>query len=221
MRWGRWVRWVPWVLTIGLASLLVCLIAVDLDWSAILGGARENIVFATALIATVSLAFAAWSFGWSKLIERREATLRAWKEFSAGLSQSRIPINRHIPKDRIAPEQASALSTSGLVLVDRHGVQLTPEQKAEVLDSVLRVLNGLEHLAVGVHYSLYRKRILVSIGGTTILACWNRFEPFVRTQRRDVVAKASQRYAWAHLEILKDDIRRSRKVERTEQLAAS
>ena len=210
----------PWVITVIAVCAVIFLIVRDLDWGRILAGWRENVTLVSAALAAISVAFAAWSFGWNKVLERRSATLRAWYEWSSGLRAERMPINKHLHHLEVETAQAVALATPGAPVIDRDGAPLTADQKAELLNAVLAVLNGLEHLAVGVRMGVYNRDVIVRSGGTVVIAMWRRFQPYITEQRRGATAAASQRRAWIELERLVEHIAHAREME-DKQLKAS
>lgn len=203
----------PWVLFGG--AVAVCLylgLFRDADWPTIVADWRQNVVFASALVGALSLALAVFVFLRGRVVSRRAATLDAWKSWSS-LRQERMLINAHVPQGEITEEQAQALATPGLTFRDRHGCDLTYEQKTALLDAVLAVLNGLEHLAVGVRYKIYHRDVIVMQGGTNTLIMRNRFRPYIEYTRRGSTLKTSQKRAWTQLDKLCDYIEARRAKE--------
>ncbi len=209
----------PWLL-FAVALVVIAYLGLfrDADWPAIIADWRTNIVFVSALIAALSLALAAVAFLRGRVIARRTATLDAWKAWSA-LRPERILVNAHVPSGQITDEQAQALATQGMTFRDRHDVDLTHEQKTALLDAVLAILNGLEHLAVGVRYKIYHRDVIVVQGGTITLIMRNRFLPYIEHTRRGSTLKTSQRRAWVQLDKLCDYIeeRRAREDKRAKR----
>lgn len=201
------------VAVVVLLALLGFMTIRDFDWPKIIEDWRPNVVFVSAVVAALSLPFAAWSFARTKTLERQAATLEAWATWSERVRKERLLINSHLPFDGLSTEQAIALATPSAAVTNRHGVELSLKEKSELLDAVLAVLNGLEHIAAGVRCNLYRHDILIMVGGTVIVSNWQRFSPYIEETRQRSVANTKQRRAWIQLERLVDHIKAKRESE--------
>lgn len=151
-------------------------------------------------IATVSLFWAAFSTwqGWRR--SKRQATIEAWAKWSDSTFEDRKLITKYLGVEAITEAQGKALvhkeELSGNNRV------LTTDERNDVANAVVRILNGLERLAVGAEQGVYDRSALEELGATTIIRLYKRFEEYVHARRTEGDRTLRQTRAFITLEKL-------------------
>lgn len=207
----KWVlRAVPWVLLALTSVWLLVLLLRDVEILPFLDSARDNVIFITALAGIASVSFAGWSFARTRRSVQEAASLDAWNLWSDSTRKERILISRTLGMQTVREDQAEALTTPGQAVLNKDRVQLQYKEKENLLDAVVVVLNGLERIAVGIKFGIYRRDVVAQIGGTIIVRTWERFQPYVERQRNLADLTRRQENAWIQLEELALHIRKKK-----------
>lgn len=158
-----------------------------------------------ATIATLSLALTAWNIYLSSRRRRRQATLEAWIAWSAATVEARMSITRFLGTGVITATQAQEL-VEKTALHDHNGNVLSSDQRAEVGNATVLVLNGLERLAVGVDLGIYDIKTLSMLGGTIIKRTRDRFAPYIAGRREAKDLDLRQARAFVALDSLAEEM---------------
>jgi hypothetical protein len=108
---------------------------------------------AGVLVALCSLVIAATGLALNWRRQRRESTLNAWTEWSDATRDDRRDLVRLLGRPVLSDAFGTALVNDSPLPPD--GPQLDEDQRKDVRSTLIRVLSGLERLAVGVatHYT--------------------------------------------------------------------
>lgn len=192
-------KWIPWFLVGALALVVTTLLLKDFDLNPALkwaGGIAPIAAVVVALFSFLLLAITSWAT-WRAA--RHQATLEAWTAWSDDCIDARKHLSQTLGMKVISDEQAKALADDALVLHDKAGAALSPDDRRLVIYNMIRVLNGLERLAVGVDLGIYKRDALVLVGGTIIKRSYERFEPYIRLRRTTSDANKRQEKAFDQL----------------------
>lgn len=171
--------WRPWIKFLALASVPVTVILVRFVAQLLQDRPFAQAVISSAPLAAVTVAlmsFVATAAGlvanWQR--QRREATIKAWGDWSNGSAQDRRVLTRAFGAEALTPE-------CGRALVDK--INLTDEDR-EGAQALTSVLNGLERISAGVLLGVYDLRTLSMLGGTIMVRQYERAEAYVDARRR-------------------------------------
>ena len=200
-------RWAPWALLGVALFVIVSLVLRDIDldpaWSVVKQIAPVGAVV-IALSSFIVLATSSWS-NWKAA--RNQATLEAWTDWSDRCTDARRLLTITLGLKAISDEQAKSLATTGAPLNDLAGKPVPNAEKQAVMDAMMLLLNGLERLAVGVDLGVYKRDVLIAVGGTIIKRCYERFEPYVELRRTLPDRSTRQERAFIELERLVSQIK--------------
>jgi hypothetical protein len=188
-------------------AVIVLLLLKDVDLAPFWTGAVTAAPFIAAVIALLSFALLAVTSYANWRASRHQATLEAWNAWSKSSMRSRRLLSARLGLKVISDEQAHALAHEGVTLTDVDGNSLSTKRKQKVLDNMVHVLNGLERLAVGVELGIYRRDVLILVGGTIIKRTYERFEPYIEIRRTTTQLEKRQERAFAQLSALVSQVR--------------
>lgn len=172
-------------------------------WQAIRTGAPVGAV----LVGLLSLVVTAVSLTANWRRQRREATLRAWSEWSDKTIGARQRITRTVGMKAMPAELAQALVDD--VSYSSGDVDLTSEEsRRKLLKDMVVVLNGLERLAVGVEAGVFDLVTLRRVGGTIILRHWDRAETYIDARRTAHAETKRQAKVYLRLQQMALDLQR-------------
>jgi hypothetical protein len=184
---------------VGALIAAVVLFGVDAakDWGPVL--AVTVAVLSLMVTATTS------ALNWQR--QKREATIRAWRDYTDSRKEQRKAVIDFFGPVRLSDQQAEALITEEGSLVGKDGHEATPDERSQMVEDLLFILNGLEHLAVGARLGVYDTKVFRTMAHTNILAAWTRYEPYIMARRtaRDLASR--QTTAWVYFEGLVRDVR--------------
>lgn len=155
-------------------------------------------------VATLSLLWAAFSTrqGWRR--SKRQATIEAWAKWSEATSKDRILVTKHLGAEAISQDQGKALAHKG-TLVGING-EVSSEDRNALANAVVRILNGLERLSVGVEQGVYDGTTVEELGATTIIRQYERFEEYIHARRNEGKQKLRQSRVFVELEALSNSM---------------
>ncbi|UOY03746.1 DUF4760 domain-containing protein [Blastococcus sp. PRF04-17] len=184
----------------GAITAVVIVFGVDAakDWGPVL--AVTVAVFSLLVTASASV------LNWQR--QKREATIRAWREYSDSRSEQRKALIEFFGTLPLTDQQAEVLITEEGTLVGRDGKKARPDKRSQTIEDILFVLNGLEHLAVGARLGVYDIKVFRTLAGTNILAAWTRFEPYIKARRTARNLASRQTTAWVQFEAMVREVRR-------------
>lgn len=219
------IKWI-WVVTIALLAAIVVIVLLllrDVDLTPQIKFAQDHATLAATIIALASLVtvtFATW-MNWRAT--RRQATLEAWTKWSDDTADDRKLISKVLGVETLTPQQAETLvkgtqsptptaSPTRLQKLFKRTApsaegNFTAEQQRALVHAAVAVLNGLERLAVGVELGVYRRAVLIDVGGTIIKRSYERFEPYIELRRTHPDPVRRQEKAYVALERLAHRIR--------------
>lgn len=200
LRWLR--RWGAWLLFLAALAVISVLLLRDVDLGPAWDITKEAAPVAAAAVALLSLMVLALSSWANWRASRHQATLEAWNDWSERSRAARAELTQLIGNGRITAAQGHAIAHTGEVLVDANGNPLTMDQKQTVINSMTQVLNGLERIAAGVEVGIYRRDVLIIVGGTIIKRSYERFEPYIEVRRSMSERDKRQERAFAQLSAL-------------------
>ena len=202
----RWREWtfvtqvlIMFVLTLILAIVMVALSAIPLTPE---GAAKTALPVAAALIALVGLTSSAIGVAFNVSRQRREATMKAYSEWSDSTWLIRKKLQQMLG-DGVLSEAAAA------ELVGAPGAARTMPKKdrSELVNEIGSVLNGLERLAVGVELGVYDIVTLRRLAGTIVVRYWERFETYIKARRLSAVPTQRQKVAYLAFENVVGELR--------------
>jgi len=154
-----------------------------------------------ALIALASLLVTITGLAANWRRQKREATLKAWAEWSDNSLPARRALLSSIGRQALTEDVGLALA-NGTPLPADCPVGLTEQNRSDVRKDMLKVLNGLERLAVGEMVGVYDAVTLRKLGGTIIVRAWQQAEPYVSARRNAKEKAEAQASAFITLESL-------------------
>ncbi len=131
--------------------------------------------------------------------QKRAATLAAWTEWSDSTTPARRRLTRALDVYALSDEVGRALAEEspfygGTIDLRDDAV------RGRVTKDLVRVLNGLERLAVGVEMGIYDLDTLRRVGGTIIARQWERGKSYATARRTLADEKRRQERAYLALE---------------------
>ena len=192
-------------------ALLTVIVAVLLGGAVVAFGLEAAkdwgpVLAVTVAVLSLMVTASTSAMNWQR--QKREATIRAWREYTDSRKEQRKALVDFFGVAPLTVEQAAVLLAEVGDLVDRHGHNATAAQRSQIVEDVLFVLNGLEHLAVGARLGVYETRVFRMLAGTNILTAWARFEPYITATRNSMNAAHRQTTAWVQFESLVREVRR-------------
>lgn len=205
----------PWIIVAILGGLVIWLSVRDVDVPTLLKSVRENVVLFSAVVAVGSLVVATTSFVINRISSRKEATLKAWSDWSDVTLKARLQLTSTFGPKNITDEQGEALAQIDRTLADKNGNLLDEKEKRKTIDSVLTILNGLERIAVGIHHGVYRYDVVASIGGTTVVRAYKRLLPYIDSRRNFPDPELRQVKVYVYLEDLVDKLEKKAQIDKS------
>jgi len=195
-------RWTQ--LTFGTRALIVCVASLILSIVVVALAAipltpdvaiRTSLPLVAALIALVSLTSSAIGAAANASRQRREATLKAYSEWSDTTWDTRKKLQMRLGNGVLDEGLAAEI-----VGAPRAGRTLPKHERISVASDIATVLNGLERLAVGVELGVYDLVTLRRLAGTIVVRHWQRYESYVMARRKLATATDRQKVVFLSLE---------------------
>jgi len=163
---------------------------------------------AGAVIALISLVATATSLigNWSR--QRREATIKAWNEWSDHNRESRRTITDCFGKPAMSVEQGTSLVED----------EILSDELVRGRRALVDTLNGLERLAVGVEMGVYDLPTLKRLGGTIIVRQYQRAEAYITARRNASDPLGRQATVYESLEYVCGLLRRGSLLDETRKI---
>ncbi|HWH25243.1 MAG TPA: DUF4760 domain-containing protein [Pseudolysinimonas sp.] len=137
-----------------------------------------GVIALASFAVTAGSAYATW------VRNRKKDTLEAWQKWIDGSRDDRRVITDVFGQNSgVNDEQAIALTTGQPMVVNDR--TMTSNEVRELRRTIVRVLSGLERLAVGIEHSLYDLDLIMEIGGTILVATFDRMKPYVLRVQND------------------------------------
>ncbi|TFV67803.1 UNVERIFIED_ORG: hypothetical protein E4P37_01545 [Bacillus sp. AZ43] len=167
-------------------TVLVALVLAGMALTGVVLGAqvvRDAAPVAAASVALLSLVVAAASAlgNWQR--QKREATIKAWTDWSDSTRELRAQVTAVLGEGAITKDQARGLVDQERPLLDKDGRKLRAAARREIRITVASLLNGLERLAAGANLGVFDGRTLKALGGTIIVRHCERFEEYIKVRR--------------------------------------
>jgi hypothetical protein len=190
-------------LTLGVTAALIAAVAVfgiaaAKDWGPVLA--------VTVAVLSLMVTAATSMLNWQR--QKREATIKAWREYADSRKEQRITLADFFGLAPLSDEHAQALLAEDGTLVGKNRRRVSPETQSQIVEDVLFVLNGLERLATGARLGVYDTKVFRMLAGTNILAAWTRYESYIKAKRTSKDLAQRQTTAWVQFETLAREIRR-------------
>lgn len=180
----RWlVKYGAWGLVATLALVILVLLLRDVDLLPMADVLKEYAPVAAAAVALISLIVLMMTSWNTWTATRKQATLEAWSAWSDRTAADRKLLTDTLGAHALSTEQGAALADRAKTLHDLRGEEVVGDEREKIVHALAQVLNGLERLAVGVEVGIYRRRVLVHVGGTIIKRSYERFEPYIEHKR--------------------------------------
>jgi hypothetical protein len=138
---------------------------------------------AAVIVALGSLIVTAVSTTLAWRRQKRQATIEAWTAWSDKTVEARKCLTKHLGPEKISGTQARALVDRDIALTDKDGKTVSEDEVADIGNSMVLVLNGLERLATGARLGVYDGATLRTLGATIIVRTRERFGPYIERRR--------------------------------------
>jgi hypothetical protein len=135
-----------------------------------------------ASIAVLSLVVAATASVMNWRRQKREASIKAWIDWSDSRFESRKITQKFFGDKPLSAEQGLAL-VARKGLKNKDGEECDHDTLAQVGNAVVHILNGLERLATGWNLNVYDAKTLRALGGTTIVGMYKQYGKYVWARR--------------------------------------
>lgn len=196
------------ILTIAIGIVLIGAIYVIVTISLQLGGQTPLLPIIAGIAGVIALgSFSTTAFStyatWVR--NRKKDTLEAWQKWAKGSSADRREISAIFGQNSGPNDEQAAAIVDGVEMVVEERT-LSSADVVELRQTIVRVLNGLERLAVGVEQSLYDLDLLLEIGGTILVGTFQRLEPYVLRVRANPDASRRKITAYAGVVALVSDL---------------
>lgn len=198
-----------------LGLVLVALVVVDAFNRSLDDHAKSAAPPAAALVALASLIVTALSLLGTWRRQRRESTIKAWVEWSRANIEHRELVTKVFGVNNMSDDQGRALVED----LPIPGVDAQYSGQApQVRQALVRMLNGLEQIAVGARQGVYDTETLRLLGGTIIARTHNRARPYIKWRRQTDREPLRQAKAYEALESMCDSLERRRLIDSTREI---
>ncbi len=187
----------------GLAVFFVELASNRSLWDA----TRAAAPFAGSVIALMSLVVTATGLTANWQRQRREATLKAWSEWSDKNRPARRALTKLIGEEVLTAAEGRALVEKSTLPAGRIRDDQT---RQSVHKELVQILGGLERLAVGIEQGIFARDTIRAIGGTVVVRQWDRAYEYVMARRTASDALERQKRAYIALEDLCNLLKREK-----------
>ncbi len=132
-----------------------------------------------ALIALGSLVSSAWSASITWTRNRKKDTLEAWQEWSDASKKNRAALTKVFGQNAGLNDLQAAAICDGEP-IPMVGGFLDRDVTLDLRRRIIRVLGGLERIAVGIEQHVYDLDLIMELGGTIVIGTYTRYLPYVR-----------------------------------------
>jgi hypothetical protein len=171
-------------------GLLATALAVVVQDESLAATAKAAAPVAAVVVALISVVVAASGVIANYRRSRREATIKAWTDWSDATIEDRRTMTRYFGLGALNRETGFDIVKMGPQgLHGRAPETLRPDElknakeRATATGAMVRVLNGLERLAVGVEVGVYDFATLNRLGGTIVVRHFERSQTYIEARR--------------------------------------
>ncbi|MDQ1746925.1 MAG: hypothetical protein QOD07_1188 [Frankiaceae bacterium] len=215
--WRPRTQWTAAVTAALVVVAIVALVLVALDKHGRSDLARAAPV-AAVVVGLLSLVVTAATFAASWRRGKKQATIRAWIEWSDSTVETRRLISNLLGPGNLTEAQSRALATAGARVKGKSGQFLSAANKEKAIVAIATMLNGLERIAVGVETGVYDLGTVRKLGGTICVRSVQRCYWYIRARREFVDEPHRQKTVFLSLELLASQLERKSILDRKTEI---
>lgn len=174
------------VLILAVAALVLAVLAFGLastdgvTWKEL----RTAAPAVSSVIAALSLVLTGFAVSSAATRQRRERTIDAWHSWQEDRAKDRRLLEKCLGADAISEAQVAELRQRPIVTFSAYGgVALDPKGTIELRDGLVRILNGLERLAVGCELGIYDTKTLGLLSNRIVTKTVGRYDKYLDSAR--------------------------------------